>query len=566
MSSLSGTSGAGAQHAEDSMATATALSIVDMGSGLSLGSAAVSSSSIYSLRGLESVLTSHRDATNTNRGRGISLERTEKEKRTQDLPKGIYNTNPGDTGMTRAVASLTSTSSSTISNDHPTEGPRAQYRSWRDTNPDVPPGKTPGKTWSIGGQDDDDGHGGQVEKSIKDAMAGVEPNNRSRKASASLGFFKQGMPDDSSRSRDVKNRGRSKDSRTTMKISVTGDFAKAGSGHKASPLSSPGKFQLLERKSPLEMVPTKHSSTSHEQPMTDLIGELAPQAGYFDNSHHIETMSEDQVNTMPAQLLSDIRKHHNLTPGAGKGSSFSRSIPVTESEKLQERSSPDDNDATVDNESSRVKSSDEEEDSGEEQVASALFVPRPTPHESPERTREHSDASSTCSEKPKLDTPIPQQWLEEVPSQDVPEPYRSQESEPRPPMAIARSSSKKSNDFKPSTTTHQEATMKQLVDNTYQSKVEKAVQNDFESAQHGALKPDSTLEHAAMLSAEENEAKLGQPSDSVELIPYRHQVGGHTTMWRFSKKAVCKQLNNRENEFYEKVEHYHPKLLQFLPR
>jgi inositol-hexakisphosphate kinase len=37
-------------------------------------------------------------------------------------------------------------------------------------------------------------------------------------------------------------------------------------------------------------------------------------------------------------------------------------------------------------------------------------------------------------------------------------------------------------------------------------------------------------------------------------------------MWRFSQRAVCKQLNNRENEFYEKVEHYHPKLLKFLPR
>jgi inositol-hexakisphosphate kinase len=50
------------------------------------------------------------------------------------------------------------------------------------------------------------------------------------------------------------------------------------------------------------------------------------------------------------------------------------------------------------------------------------------------------------------------------------------------------------------------------------------------------------------------------------LIPYRHQVGGHTTLWRFSKRAVCKQLTNRENEFYETVEHYHPQLLKFLPR
>jgi hypothetical protein len=54
--------------------------------------------------------------------------------------------------------------------------------------------------------------------------------------------------------------------------------------------------------------------------------------------------------------------------------------------------------------------------------------------------------------------------------------------------------------------------------------------------------------------------------DAIELIPYKHQVGGHTTLWRFSRRAVCKQLNNRENEFYEKIEKYHRDLLAFLPR
>jgi len=29
---------------------------------------------------------------------------------------------------------------------------------------------------------------------------------------------------------------------------------------------------------------------------------------------------------------------------------------------------------------------------------------------------------------------------------------------------------------------------------------------------------------------------------------------------------VCKQLNNRENEFYETIERYHRDLLPFLPR
>ncbi|KAF8252845.1 SAICAR synthase-like protein [Wilcoxina mikolae CBS 423.85] len=56
------------------------------------------------------------------------------------------------------------------------------------------------------------------------------------------------------------------------------------------------------------------------------------------------------------------------------------------------------------------------------------------------------------------------------------------------------------------------------------------------------------------------------PRGAVELKPYRHQVGGHTALFRFSQKAVCKSLSNSENEFYEAIETRHPELLQFLPR
>lgn len=56
------------------------------------------------------------------------------------------------------------------------------------------------------------------------------------------------------------------------------------------------------------------------------------------------------------------------------------------------------------------------------------------------------------------------------------------------------------------------------------------------------------------------------PIRAVELKPYNHQVGGHSTVFRFSRRAVCKQLSNRENEFYEVIEREHPKLLRFLPR
>ncbi|KPI36059.1 Inositol hexakisphosphate kinase 1 [Cyphellophora attinorum] len=59
--------------------------------------------------------------------------------------------------------------------------------------------------------------------------------------------------------------------------------------------------------------------------------------------------------------------------------------------------------------------------------------------------------------------------------------------------------------------------------------------------------------------------KAVRPRNKVVLEPYKHQVGGHSTIFRFSKRAVCKQLNNRENEFYERIEQRHPDMLKFLP-
>ncbi|CUS14245.1 unnamed protein product [Tuber aestivum] len=56
------------------------------------------------------------------------------------------------------------------------------------------------------------------------------------------------------------------------------------------------------------------------------------------------------------------------------------------------------------------------------------------------------------------------------------------------------------------------------------------------------------------------------PLGAVELKPYNHQVGGHTALFRFSRRAVCKSLSNKENEFYEAVEKRHPQLLGFLPK
>lgn len=58
----------------------------------------------------------------------------------------------------------------------------------------------------------------------------------------------------------------------------------------------------------------------------------------------------------------------------------------------------------------------------------------------------------------------------------------------------------------------------------------------------------------------------GRVPGVVTLKPYKHQVGGHNPIFRFSERAVCKPLANYENEFYENVEEQHPELLPFMPK
>lgn len=53
---------------------------------------------------------------------------------------------------------------------------------------------------------------------------------------------------------------------------------------------------------------------------------------------------------------------------------------------------------------------------------------------------------------------------------------------------------------------------------------------------------------------------------AVELRPFQNKVGGHTAIFRFSRRAVCKALVNRENLWYETVEVRHPELLGFVPK
>ncbi|KDQ64915.1 hypothetical protein JAAARDRAFT_28569 [Jaapia argillacea MUCL 33604] len=59
---------------------------------------------------------------------------------------------------------------------------------------------------------------------------------------------------------------------------------------------------------------------------------------------------------------------------------------------------------------------------------------------------------------------------------------------------------------------------------------------------------------------------MGDGLPHIPLRPFRNQVGGHSPIYKFTKRAVCKPLVSRENLFYEAVERAAPPLLDFIPR
>ncbi|WVW82679.1 hypothetical protein I302_104690 [Kwoniella bestiolae CBS 10118] len=69
-----------------------------------------------------------------------------------------------------------------------------------------------------------------------------------------------------------------------------------------------------------------------------------------------------------------------------------------------------------------------------------------------------------------------------------------------------------------------------------------------------------------------NEDDEGDETDAtdegltVPLQPFNHAVGGHSSIYKFTRRAVCKPLVSRENLFYEEVERLAPALLAFIPR
>lgn len=478
-----------------------------------------------------------------SRGRGTSLERTERERRVQDAYKGTYSINPGDTGMP-TISLPRDQRAELIVETPPVQGVRGRYRSWRDSS---------SSSQHIEHLRQDENDHAEIQKSIAEARSSGEPNTRSRKASHSMRFFREG---DKTKTWEARTRDKTQCGPEPISIN---DSAKKSAREDADDTPSRGQ------------TPSDTRATEKRE---------AARSSFH---NEIREHEEHQAHLpLPTQLLQEIRAQHNLTPGAGKGSSFSRSIPVTASERKHPREYEEHHEVTrYDNSKSPTTERDrsqspspsetrhdedgdescEEHDSGEEQMTSALFVPH---HRVPGGKGDETQASKSEHEEPHRGLSATEQWLErtEVAPNDV---------------ELIVGTPGNDGDVRPLTSgeARRLGAIVELDTNLpvrsseagSTSQGNETETEDTDTTPTGSLKlsPVKQLqEKRETLPIQQQEPK--QPLAAIELMPYRHQVGGHTTMWRFTKRAVCKQMNNRENEFYEKVEKYHPNLMKFLPR
>lgn len=382
------------------------------------------------------------------------------------------------------------------------------------------------KIWSIG-SGESCGEGGQVEKSVAEAMAGVEHNARSRKASYSLRFFKEGMPADD----QVRRKDAGKSSRRDKPLPPTIEDDE--------PVARTKPTDDLTREPTTtadEVLGQSEQTRSRSFPVyTSIIPGQIGEPKDTDYSALASTSSAGRStpSSTRSQPHSTAETNQKLAPELGPGTTFH-----SEGVEGHPRSH-----GKV-GESAREDM--EADESGEEKISSAVFVPH---HEATESQSSEGEARSPCrvSRHRSLSQSKKLHWLVKA-DEPEPEPERDDgDQEEDSPELHARPEPPAYRRGKPSR----------------------------ERASYSAVDVESEVERAAgtrvtlpvpRTEIHDHQHSLQQPLEAIELIPYKHQVGGHTTLWRFSRRAVCKQLNNRENEFYETIEKYHRELLPFLPR
>ncbi|KAI9872058.1 MAG: hypothetical protein M1830_002110 [Pleopsidium flavum] len=464
---------------------------------------------------------------------------------------------------------------------------------------------------------------GYVEKRIEATLANAEPaqNARSRKTSHYLGLFKENTPSQDQKRREEKckaktSKGKGSQPEDQARVSdedrrpADRDFQ--GSTREGGKLDSDASRgarlgRLLQPPAALQYTPDHENGMQRQTLQVVFAGSAGSNhlvdasnntPGGDNRSAHTSNLGnegtvcvpgDDLAHAFPLRLLEEIRNHHNLTPGADRGTSFSRSIPTITSERNRSSSSkvlsqpaPDHGSKTSrdHDEGLQIRGSgdnEDEDESDKEQISSALYFPHQTPSlETIERVKpsektkiedthhydsipgsdvrllEHSRSEHQESQSNEVDIDLQSSDEHRYLHGDLQQPllpFHEGDDQPYAKLSEVGHSPASNSDY-------------ESLDETYSSR-----EDELNLTDDADTTPTATpITHTPLTRLKPRNARPPAPLGAVELKPYNHQVGGHTTVFRFSRRAVCKQLSNRENEFYETIERRHPELLRFLPR
>ena len=485
---------------------------------------------------------------------------------------------------------------------------------------------------------------GRVDKAIEATLANTElaQSARSRKTSHYLGLFKENTPSQEHRRRDDKGKERT----SQAKAPGSGDLAKlnqepqqisfrddahpssldhgglnrnAFDGLPSGAIQSATEKQITPRYENEQQLgalldpPAESrelsSSIQISNSFMEMTDEPFPTQTISDNGT-VSGSAQQMAHAFPLRLLEEIRNHHNLTPGAERGTSFSRSIPTISAETtwaatnghhphpasaLGTEKKEAHNGETPDRDSGE---NEDEDESDKEQISSALYFPHQAPtlettvisdddlaghDEGGQRARGFSrskgDIEIGVTDQIVSSLEPDAKLLEICQSQDqvslldeVDIDIRSSNEHSylysdlqQPPPALDNA------EFQPNGRASEDGASS-ASNSDYDSVDETTLssrEDDPSLTDDADTTPTATpVAHTPLTRFKSRSAHQHPPAPlgAVELKPYNHQVGGHTTVFRFSRRAVCKQLSNRENEFYETIERRHPELLKFLPR
>ena len=280
--------------------------------------------------------------------------------------------------------------------------------------------------------------------------------------------------------------------------------------------------------------------------------------------------------TLPLRLLEEIRNHRHLPSRQRRASRQKSPAKSVEDDAMNrndsvtalQNQSPEREQGSSDEDLKAENGEDDDEfESDKEHISSATYYPHHTP---PNALNEHElDQTELLDEQVASPEQLEPQTisLDEV-GEDIIHVSKDSALSLQSKSKVHQiqkdyQKSQPSSDYDDAKHSSTCSTVSYVSDTDYESRDARSELGDESGVtDRGDLTPTATPTAKRNLHSHMRNAPLG----AVELKPYKHQVGGHTKVFSFSKQAICKQLNNRENEFYEVVESQHPELLRFLPK